>query len=119
MSLLEQEKQTYEKNLPNYNNNRATQTTLRQDLEQSLDIFSTNEAHGRDFNVKPVTTDGGSNAAGYSDYFDDMSEKNWTAAPYVLPAHPYVDSYFYTDLEDIVQEKNDNGYKLYDVKYGV
>lgn len=120
MSLLEQEAQTYEKNLPDYRNNRSSSRSLRRDMEESLNSFAEEDAHGRDFRQKPVVTDGdGTEPFGFSDYYDHLSEKNETLPPFPLPEHDQQAAFFYTDTETPTQMQNDQGYSLFNKKIGV
>lgn len=119
MSLLEEEARTYEKNLPDYRNNRANRETQRQVEEESLNTFSQGDRTGRDFNVRPVVTDGdGEEPYGHSDFYDDLSELNFVLPPYILPDRPYVTAYFYVDTETPTQMSNDEGYSLDNRKQG-
>lgn len=120
MSLLEDEANTYQKNLVNYRNNRTTQKQLRSDMEASLDAFAQQDAHGRDFSQRPIVTDGtGTEPHGFSDYYDTLSEKNYVNPPFPLPNRPQVMAFLFKDTETPTQMQNDEGYSLFNKKLGV
>lgn len=131
MSLLEDEAQTYVKNLPDYRNNRSNRRTQRQVEETSLDNFAQSDRQGRDFNVSPVVTDGdGIEPYGFSDFYDSLSELNFhlpiptlqqllDQLATILYDLSLEEAYFFTDTETPTQLNNDRGYSIDNKKQGV